>query len=117
MPDAPNLNAIDESVFELRPEDKLLKTPRRYLIAGLFVDGLLLFCASIVLHSHVISYDQYYHGNCGFLLNTWPCTFAEYRWNQTMFTWLLVSPLGLFLILPPLIGYRIGKRKKQKQAA
>lgn len=117
MPDPPNLDPIDESVFEPRPEDKLLRTPRSYLIAGLLVDGLILFCVSLVISSYVKSFDQYYRGVCGFLMNSWDCTFDEYRRNNAMIYWMLASPLSPVLILPPLIGYWIGKRKKRKEAS
>lgn len=118
MPDAPTLEPIDESVFEPRPEDKLLKTPRGYLVAGLLVDGLILCCALLVILSYVKSFDQYYRGECGGLMgNSRYCTLDEYRRHNAMLIGLLASPLSLLLILPPLIGYFVGKRKKRKEAA
>lgn len=118
MPDPPTLEPIDESVFEPRPEDKLFKTPRSYLVAGLLLDGFILFCASLVIFSYVKSFDRHYRGDCGSIMGSaYPCTFAEHRWTHAMWIGLSASPFGLLLILPPLIGYYVGKRKLRKEAA
>lgn len=117
MPDPPTLEPIDESVFAPRPEDKIFRTPGSYLKAGLLVDSLILLCAALVISSYVQSFDQYYRGECGFLGGSHHCTLEEYRRMHTVLIWLVISPLSLLLILPPLVGYYVGKRKLRKEAA
>jgi hypothetical protein len=95
-------------------------SPPAYAVLGLFVYGAFLLFGFVLLYLRVLSYDQYYSGNCGGITGASnPCSLAEYRSFRLLllsagFIQLLWPILLAGLFMTPFVFWRIGKRKQRR---